>query len=312
MLTVGIFGATGYMGAPFSRALLKAHREGLLRFVILHRPRSEVRRYPSDIEKRCIDLSDDGVATISEKLKDLQVVISAVSGRAHHTQYRLIEALKGSEQLITFFPSEYATPHRAEDLTSPFFVNSREKQKVRDFCAKQGVPCTVLANATVPELLFSFSGLASFDPRKNKMELYWPLGNGRRGLTSKEFSGQALVHLLLHRLADLPNHSFSIVEISFSAKELIALFTKLHDGQEPTIAKYSEDDYQRDLKRDFFSAMRAASKKGLAVGVEWPGEIVSGFAGWQKRTLEDYVKESLASEPLDFGTLRESTDLSKH
>jgi hypothetical protein len=130
-------------------------------------------------------------------------------------------------------------------------------------------------------------------------------------LRSKEFSGQALVYLLLHRLADLPNRSFSLVEIAFSAQDLITLFTSLHSGQETTIDKYSEDDYQRDLQKDLFSAMGAASRKGLAVGVKWPGEIVSEFPGWQERTLRDYMDECLAMEPLNFGNYKDLTDLSK-
>lgn len=192
MLSVGIWGAAGYMGSSFSRALLKAHRSGLVRFVILHRPESDLRRYPADIEKRLIDLDGGQMASIVEKVSDLQVVMcvssssryscvvafdvlivylflfnfsykcahsnsSAVSWRAHESQYRLIDALKGSEQLVTFFPSEYATPQSAEDLTSQYFANTREKEKLRAYCTTHGVPFTVLANATTPELLFNFT-----------------------------------------------------------------------------------------------------------------------------------------------------------
>ncbi|KAJ7044061.1 hypothetical protein C8F04DRAFT_1228913 [Mycena alexandri] len=293
MLSVGIWGAAGYMGAPFSRALLKAHRRGLLRFVILHRPESDLGRYPADIEKRRIDLDDGEVASATEEVRDLQVVISAVSWRAHESQYRLIDALKGSERLVTFFPSEYATPHTAEDLMSPDFTDSREKEK------KEQAGAVLAARRrnegfNVNLSLLSFVSCYTFlCPR------------------SKEFSGQALVYLLLHRLADLPNRSFSLVEISFGARDLITLFTKLHHGQEPTIVKYTEEDYQRDLRRDYFGAMGATSKKGVAVGAKWPEEIVSGFPGWQERTLEEYVKECLATEPLTFENRRESTDLSK-
>lgn len=51
--------------------------------------------------------------------------------------------------------------------------------------------------------------------------------------------------------------------------------------------------------------------KGLAVGAKWPGEIVAVFPGWQEKTLEDYVKECLAIEPLNLGNFKDSTDLSK-
>jgi hypothetical protein len=161
MLSVGIYGATGYMGAPYAHALIHAHRAGHLRLVLLHRPASNLAKYPQDttIPKRCINLEDPNtdLSSIQQALEDLQVVISAVSFRAHTSQYRLIDALQGSEQLVTFFPSEYATPHREEDLQSEFFKgNSAEKARVREYCREKGVPCTRLANATVPELLFNF------------------------------------------------------------------------------------------------------------------------------------------------------------
>lgn len=75
MLSVGIWGATGYMGTPFSRALLNAHRRGLLHFVILYRPESNLERYPTAIEKRLIDLNNGDMTSIAEKVRDLQVVM---------------------------------------------------------------------------------------------------------------------------------------------------------------------------------------------------------------------------------------------
>lgn len=142
------------MGAPFSRALLKAHRLRQLRFIILHRPESNLARYPPDVEKRCLDLANGNTATITDSLKDLQVVVSCVSWQAKDVQYRLVDALKGSKELVTFFPSEYATPHREEDLESPLLGYSKEKGKVAEYCAARGVPCTRLFNGTVPNLLF--------------------------------------------------------------------------------------------------------------------------------------------------------------
>jgi nucleoside-diphosphate-sugar epimerase len=79
MLTVGILGATGFMGAPFARALIKAHRAGQLRFVILHRPESNVNRFPPDIDQRCIDLQNGSLDATAAALKDLQVVMFVAS-----------------------------------------------------------------------------------------------------------------------------------------------------------------------------------------------------------------------------------------
>ena len=118
------------------------------------------------------------------------------------------------------------------------------------------------------------------------------------------------MHLLLHRLTDLPSRSFSLVEVSFSAQDLIAVFKKLHNGHEPTIVKYTEEEYQRDIHDNFLSSLGAAGKKGLSVGVKWPGEIVSSLPGWQEKTLEDYVKGSLEGEPATLANFKD-VDLSK-
>lgn len=103
---------------------------------------------------------------------------------------------------------------------------------------------------------------------------------------------------------------FSLVEIPFGAQDLIRVFTHIHDGEVPEIIKYTEEDYLRDIEKDFFSAMGASSKKGLALGVDWPGEIISSFSGWKSRSLEDYVRESVAGEPLDLFKTEKSSDLS--
>ena len=79
---------------------------------------------------------------------------SAVSGRILTQQYALIDALKDSSDLITFFPSEYATPFTDADLTSPYLRGTAEKNKVIERARASGVPVTVLKNATTPELLF--------------------------------------------------------------------------------------------------------------------------------------------------------------
>lgn len=63
------------MGAPFCAGLLKAHRAGELKLVVLHQPQPDLSKYPSDVEKRAIDLADGNVSKIADALKDLQVVM---------------------------------------------------------------------------------------------------------------------------------------------------------------------------------------------------------------------------------------------
>lgn len=114
--------------------------------------------------------------------------------------------------------------------------------------------------------------------------------------SSKEFSAGAIAHLLTKRLHDLPGKEFSLVEISFTSDDLVSTFTKVN-GEPPEITKYSEEDYQRDMNKDFLSAMGASRTKGLVEGTEWPGEVISDFEGWEKKDLEYYVRECMTSTP---------------
>jgi len=109
--------------------------------------------------------------------------------------------------------------------------------------------------------------------------------------SSKDFTGAAIVHLLLNRLNDLPNHTFSLVELDFSSDDIMTTFSELHNGDDPEIIDYTENDYRRDLKDGLMGAMRAGRMKGLAVGCDCTGEKVQGFTGWQEKTLEEYVRE---------------------
>ena len=109
--------------------------------------------------------------------------------------------------------------------------------------------------------------------------------------SSKAFSGAALVHLLLHRLHDLPNSTFSLVELEFSSQDLVSIFTKLHNGTTPEIEEYTEEDYHRDLQGGLMQAMRAGRTKGLATGTRWPGEKIQEFKGWEAKSLAEWIKQ---------------------
>lgn len=92
---------------------------------------------------------------------------------------------------------------------------------------------------------------------------------------------------------------------------MIDVFTKVHNGQEPTIIKFTEEEYQEKLTQSPMDALGAAGKKSLAVGVTWPGEVVSSIPGWQPRTLEEYARKGLTAKPLTLADVRAGSDLSK-
>lgn len=98
MLSIGLLGATGYMGSALCSGLLEAFRKQQLGFVILHRPSSDTSKYPSDVEKRQLDLEGDDVPKTRQTLKGLQVVMyvaflcltSAVYSTAEPVKFRRV------------------------------------------------------------------------------------------------------------------------------------------------------------------------------------------------------------------------------
>ncbi len=79
MLTVGLLGATGYMGSAICSGLITAFRNKQLGFVILHQPSSNTSRYPSDVEKRQVDLVKGDIVEIGRAIKGLNVVMCVPS-----------------------------------------------------------------------------------------------------------------------------------------------------------------------------------------------------------------------------------------
>lgn len=60
--TVALLSVTGLIGSNLLTALTKAHTEGKIKLIVLHRPSSNVALVPAEVEKRVID-----IASASEK-----------------------------------------------------------------------------------------------------------------------------------------------------------------------------------------------------------------------------------------------------
>lgn len=75
MLSVGLLGATGYVGSSICAGLLRSARQGLLTFVILHSPSSDISKYPEDVEKRAIDLEKGTQSDHAKAIEGLNIVV---------------------------------------------------------------------------------------------------------------------------------------------------------------------------------------------------------------------------------------------
>lgn len=74
--TIAIRGHDGNVGKHVLPHLIKAHQEGHIRLVVLHRPTSDVSKIPSGIELRAIDTdTEEGKQKLPEQLAGINVLM---------------------------------------------------------------------------------------------------------------------------------------------------------------------------------------------------------------------------------------------
>lgn len=74
--TIAIRGHNGNVGRHVLPNLVKAHQEGKIKLVVLHRPESKVDGLPADIELRAIDTdSEQGKKDLPQQLKGINALM---------------------------------------------------------------------------------------------------------------------------------------------------------------------------------------------------------------------------------------------
>ena len=173
MLTIGIMGHNGRIGAALSALLVKAHQAARIKLVVLHRSSSDISKIPSGIEKRVIDLEGD-VGSLRPAFSGINVMMwvfclyegeldlsdrrirSAIATPKVLSQNRILEALVRSPDLITFLPSEYGLVWYTKEIEKyPKIGFLAMKDQVADKARELGVPVTIVHCGSITEVLLA-------------------------------------------------------------------------------------------------------------------------------------------------------------
>ncbi len=71
--TVALQPHTGRIGSAAFKELLKAHNEGKIVLVVIHRPGSDLSTVPAGVEAREVNLAEPDEAKIKESLKGINI-----------------------------------------------------------------------------------------------------------------------------------------------------------------------------------------------------------------------------------------------
>jgi hypothetical protein len=73
--TVGLISFTGRIGKHIYNTLLGAHQAGQVKFIVLHRPSSDISGIPSGVETRTIDLEKSGEEELKAATKGINILM---------------------------------------------------------------------------------------------------------------------------------------------------------------------------------------------------------------------------------------------
>ncbi|WVQ79531.1 hypothetical protein IAT38_001630 [Cryptococcus sp. DSM 104549] len=288
-ITVGLIGSNGIVGSNFLPYLATAHKEGKIKLTVLHREGSDLSKVPEGVEKRVLDL--DGGKADKSVVGDLEVVISAISGKAIKSQIPLIDLLAGSKVLKTFIHSDFGTTWTDEELKIPALSSIKEKEEVVAHAKKQNVPLTTIRNGLFDLFFFTYKGLGT-DVKANKVREFRNSLKNPVHITTLSYLSYAVTQLVStpSHLSSLPGSTVLLVDYTPTGQDFVSVLTKLH-GKPTEITQFTEEEYKEGLKGDFAIPTAIAGKWG---DNNWGDEkIFEGIEGWKKPSLEELVKQHI-------------------
>lgn len=72
---VGLYSFNGMVGGGFLKELAKAHNEGKITLIALHRDGSKTSNVPEGIEKRVLNYNETDQSKVAEALKGIDILV---------------------------------------------------------------------------------------------------------------------------------------------------------------------------------------------------------------------------------------------
>ncbi|WVW83155.1 hypothetical protein I302_105173 [Kwoniella bestiolae CBS 10118] len=283
---IGFLGFTGLVGSSILPHLLEFNEQGKIKLIILHREGSDLSKIPEGIDKRLIDLSENGKDLNKKAVEGLEVVLSTVSGEALKAQTYLVDALEGSPTLKSFVHSDFGTNWTPKELEAPGLTIIGVKEEVVKHAEEKGVPLTHVRVGAFDVYVFKFRA-AGTDLQTNVVQEFRNSLKNPLRITSIPFLGYATAQLLLFP-DSLAGQTYQVYDYQPTGQELIDVLTKLN-GSKPQITQFTEKEYQEGIKVPGVGAILSAIKAKWGDDNWGPERNLPEFKDWQTKSLEEFV-----------------------
>ncbi|WVW83154.1 hypothetical protein I302_105172 [Kwoniella bestiolae CBS 10118] len=285
-IQVAFLGHKGLIGSNLLSPLLKSHQEGKINLIILHRQGSDVSSPNiSGLEKRVIQLDEEGLEINKEAMEGLEVVISSITSPAILSQTYFLEALKGSKTLKTFIHSDFGGNFTSEDLAHDGMALMALKPKVVARAVELGVPITNVRTGMFAEIVFGYNALG-INVKENSFEVYKDNIKNQLRTTTLPYWAHALSQLILDPLK-LANKTIQLYDHTPTGQEIIDTLSKIH-GTPTKLTHYTTEQYEKDVL-DPQSAIQASVKRAWGEDDFGEGEQPE-VSGWVGKDLEELLR----------------------
>ncbi|WRT67071.1 uncharacterized protein IL334_004037 [Kwoniella shivajii] len=288
-IVVGFVGSAGTVGKSTLPYLLEQDKAGKIKLVILHREGSDLSKIPQEVEKRVVQLDENGSEQNKAAVEGLEVLLSTIGGAGIKSQIYLVDALEGSKTLKSFIHSDFGTNWTAKELEAPGLSIIKVKEEVVKRAEEKKVPLTHIRTGAFDVYFFNYN-LAGTDIKKNVVQVFRDSLKYGIPITSLSFLGYATTQLIL-KPAELPNQILQVYDFDPTGQEIIDVLTKLN-GKAPEITHYTEEEYQKELLTPGTGAIVAAIKAKWGSNNFGPSEKPK-IDGWKGQSFEELTKSYL-------------------
>ncbi|KEP47330.1 putative phenylcoumaran benzylic ether reductase-like protein [Rhizoctonia solani 123E] len=279
---IAVAGASGYVGYPISKALLKAgvfEISVLVRSASVDSPRVQVLQ---SLGARIHSVSYDNESQLANSLKGIDVVISALNYSSVDDQVPMMKACVSCGVKL-FFPSEFAL-----ELASDTDSNaSKTKKQVIKVAEGLELPYVRIFNGLFPHWYIT-NTFFQFYPLEKKIMVYGS-GGEKNVWTSVEDVARFVAYILQNvPVEQLNNQKLRIEGDRKSFNEFVDIYERKHNVK-LDVAYKSISELDERVSQD-------PSDHGAAIGREmFSGRAAEGptsnslFPGWKPKSLEEAI-----------------------
>ncbi|PYH89166.1 NAD(P)-binding protein [Aspergillus ellipticus CBS 707.79] len=277
---IAVYGHRGWA----SSAIVKALAGSGAPVRVLHRPGSDTRGLPANVEIFEVELTDR--ASLVDSLRDIDIVICLVGHGGVPLEHHFVEAIpKTQVQLLV--PSDLAARYDEQGNRIPVHKN---KALVEKAARQAGIPTTVVLPGNFAEFALSTPAMG-VDHQKNRIQFVGDSATEPLNLCTRAYVGAAYANIFASTpISQLKDRDIALSEFRVTGNEIAEALTQKFNAStlsKSDSKKHIIQDTDEAIEKGHPFALALYCRKIWATGeqVKMNGDDVWDVEGYPKATI---------------------------